>query len=208
MIRLVIVDDHDVVRHGIRSLFDSFSGFRVSGEAKTLAGAEDIVGATHPDVVLLDVRLPDSDDGRGAARLKARSPRTRVLVLSAFGDPATVRAALAAGADAFLVKDADGSAIREAVLAVHYGDRVMPAESITEPDADRNPLANERSPLSPREREVLQLLAEGYQNKEIAGFLNLAEKSVRNIVTRLLRKLRVSNRTEAALKARDILPSL
>ncbi len=165
MITLVMVDDHDVVRHGIRSLFDGVSGFCVSGEAATLADAEELVGVTHADVVLLDVRLPDSDDGRGAV-------------------------------------------IREAVLAVHYGDRVIPAEAMTEPGADQDPLAKERSPLSPREREVLQLLAEGYQNKEIAGLLNLAEKSVRNIVTRLFRKLRVSNRTEAALKARDILPLL
>lgn len=192
--RLVIVDDHSVVRAGVRSLFEGSPEFEVVGEADRLSAAVELCAHAKPTLVLLDVRLPDGERGNGAARIKEVSPETRVLVLSAFGDRDTVHEALYHGADGFLVKDADGAAIREAVAAVLRGEPVVPAP--------REPLPVEA--LSTREREVLQLLSEGYQNKEIAAALDLAEKSVRNVVTRLFRKLEVSNRTEAALRAREI----
>ena len=200
--RLVIVDDHSVVRAGVRSLFEGSPEFEVVGEADRLSAAVELCSHAKPTLVLLDVRLPDGDRGNGAARIKKVSPETRVLVLSAFGDRDTVREALDHGADGFLVKDADGAAIREAVAAVLRGETVVPAGFRPGVPAPREPLPVEA--LSTREREVLQLLSEGYQNKEIAAALELAEKSVRNVVTRLFRKLEVSNRTEAALRAREI----
>ena len=196
--RLVIVDDHSVVRAGVRSLFEGSPEFEVVGEADRLSAAVELCSHAKPTLVLLDVRLPDGDRGNGAARIKKVSPETRVLVLSAFGDRDTVREALDHGADGFLVKDADGAAIREAVAAVLRGEPVVPPGV----PGRRELLPVEA--LSTRERKVLQLLSEGYQNKEIAAALELAEKSVRNVVTRLFRKLEVSNRTEAALRAREI----
>lgn len=201
LISIFLVDDHHVVRNGVRSVIDGHDNLRVIGDAGSLTEAESALRVHDPDVVLLDLRLPDCTGVEAVCRLRALRPRTRIVVFTAFGSEANVRAALDAGAAGFLVKDADGKAIRRGVLAAMRGEIPVSARLAGDPLMGTAGSTFEPDPyefLSPREHQVLSLLAAGSQNKEIAANLGLAEKSVRNVVSRIFRKLQVGNRTEAA----------
>jgi NarL family two-component system response regulator LiaR len=203
MIRVLLVDDHAVVREGLRAFLDLQEGIEVAGEAGD--GSEGVAAAERlrPDVVLMDLVMPRLD-GVGAMReLRRRLPDARVIVLTSFTDEEKLLPALQAGAAGYLLKNAEPAELARAVRAAHAGEALLdPAvaarllESIAEA-ADAGP----REALTPREREVLALIGRGYANKRIALELGIAEKTVKTHVGHVLAKLGVADRTQAALHA-------
>lgn len=212
-ISVLIVDDHPVVRDGLRGMFESAPGFRVLGEAANGVEAVERAAALDPDVVLMDLRMPVLDGVAATRRLRAEQPAVRVIVLTTFDDDEEVFAALRAGAAGYLLKDASSAQLVDAVHAAARGEAVLQpsvaakvvaqfARLTAEPAAPRpQPLV---VPLSERELEVLRLLAGGRSNREIAAALFLAEGTVKNHVTSVLGKLDARDRTQAALRARDL----
>jgi DNA-binding NarL/FixJ family response regulator len=203
--RILIVDDHAIVRKGIQMLLDSEPVIQVVGEAQNGEEAMGQVEQLQPDVVLMDLVMP-GEDGLGAtALIKRHYPEVKVIVLTTFNDPLQIMAALRAGADGYLLKDADGEALLQAIQAVQKGGMPLHpaiANYIRETleQADMNRLYS----LTDREKEVLQLVAKGLSNKEVAHKLSLTEGTVRVYVSHIFDKLNVSSRTEAAVQAAKI----
>jgi DNA-binding NarL/FixJ family response regulator len=196
MINVLLVDDHPVVRQGLRSLLDVADGITVAGEAADGPAAIELAQALSPDIVLLDLKLPGMD---GIAVLEAlRATGTRVLVLTSVTDPARARQAVRAGAAGVLYKDIDPDALVRAIRTVHDGHLLLAADAAAAV-ADGGPQL--RHPLTNREREVLALIAEGRSNREIARGLRVSEKTVKAHVSSVLAKLGVQDRTQAAVYA-------
>lgn len=200
MIRVLIADDHPVVRQGLRTFLDLQDDITVVGEAGDGAQAVELVGRLSPDVLLLDLKMPVLD-GLGALERLAGAG-TRIVVLTSVSDPSDVGPAMRAGAAGFLYKDVDPLALVQAVRAVHGGQVLLA------PEAAEAMLASSSHggvpapvPLTEREREVLALIASGRSNREIARSLAVAEKTVKTHVSNVLMKLGVQDRTQAALYA-------
>lgn len=203
-ISVLLVDDHPVFRLGLAAVIEGFSGIEVVGEAATASEAIDMADDLQPDVVVMDVQLPDSSGIDATASLLARRPEVGVLMLTMFEDDDSVHAAMRVGARGYLVKGAGVQEIERAVRAVANGEMIL------SPTAARSARENWRPPgsglfpeLSEREGEVLDLLARGLDNGAIARRLTLSEKTVRNHVSNIFTKLRVANRSEAIVKARS-----
>ena len=206
MVRVLIVDDHALVRGGLRAVLDTTDDCQVVGEAATGEEAVERALALRPDVVVMDLSMPGAGGVAATAALRTDLPSARVLVLTTFADDARVRAALAAGATGYLLKDATPDDVVRAVRAtardeVPIDPRVarslLPA---TGTDADPVPSG---PVLPPREREVLVRLARGLSNRQIASELGIAERTVKVHVGSVFRRLQVADRTTAALWARD-----
>jgi two-component system, NarL family, response regulator DevR len=207
VIRVFVADDHAVVRSGLRAVLDDQDGVEVVGEA---ANAEDAVArvlALAPDVVLLDVRMGDGDDASGidaCRRIRSELPGARVIMFTSFGDRDSALSAIMGGASGFLTKNVPHARLIEAVRAAARGETTLDP-SVTAPILDalarRARSGGEHDDLSEREREVLTLIARGYTNKEIARELVISPFTARNHVTRILEKLGVSRRSEAAVEA-------
>lgn len=204
MIHVLIADDHAVLRHGLRLILESASDLAVIGEAST--GAEAIVQAIalSPDVVLMDLDLPDISGIEATQRIRAASPDTRVLILTVSDRKADFIGALKAGARGYLLKSMDSREVLAAIRRVADGEAVLPPklaarllDEIAEP-AQPEPSVEE---LTERELGVLNLLAQGMGNKEIAASLNISENTVKTHVRSILSKLGVRSRTEAAAHA-------
>jgi DNA-binding NarL/FixJ family response regulator len=203
-ITLFLVDDHDVVRRGLRAYAEVLPGLEVVGEASDGEQAIARIGAlaaagAEPAVVLMDLVLPGLDGVETTAELLRRHPRLRVLVLTSFGGQQRVQMALAAGAAGYLLKSADVDEVANAILAVARGEVHLDAEAA---GYLRQEQASIRA-LTPRELEVLGLLAEGCSNQEIARRLAITERTARTHVSNLLGKLRLGSRTQAALLAQQ-----
>ncbi|TQS41052.1 response regulator [Cryptosporangium phraense] len=206
VIRVLIADDHLVVRRGIRALLSSLDGVEVVGEA---ANGEDVLREaqlTRPDVVVMDVQMPSMDGIEATRRLGSVLPDVPVLVLTMFEDDDTVFAAMRAGARGYLLKGAEQQDILSAVRSVVAGQVVIgPGIAsrlityLSAPPAQDVPFPE----LTPREREILDRIAAGRTNTAIAGELGLAAKTVGNHVSAIFAKLRVASRAEAIVRARE-----
>jgi two-component system, NarL family, response regulator DevR len=205
LVRVFLVDDHEVVRRGVAEVLEDEPGITVVGEAGTVAEALARVPAVRPDVVLLDMRLPDGDGADLCARLRGRDPQLRCLVLTSYSDDDAVAAAVQAGCSGYLLKRVRGSAIVSAVRTVAAGGTLFQSEGGMEAlqrtgrtNADRLAL------LTEQERSVLRLIGEGLTNRQIGDRMGLAEKTVKNYTSHLLAKLGLERRTQAAILATEL----
>lgn len=198
-IRILIVDDHAVVRQGLRAFLQLQPDLAIVGEAADSDSAVRAAKKLAPDVVLLDLLLPGARGASVVAALRAAAPTARVLVLSSYADEAQVFAVLQAGAGGYLLKDVQPEALADALRQVHQG------LSVLHPDVARRLTAPATSipgaDFTGRERDVLKLIAQGFANKEIAQRLFIAEATVKTHVSNILQKLGVADRTQAALYA-------
>ena len=200
--RVMIVDDHEVVREGLRSLLRRREELAVVGEADSVASAIKEARRTEPDVVIMDVRLPDGSGVEACREIRAERPDTKVLMLTSYADEEAVFASIMAGAVGYLLKQTSTRTLIEAI------ERVMKGESLLDPAVTRRVLERVRSGkqdeddglglLSEQERKILDLIAEGKTNKEIAKEIFLSDKTVKNYVSSILSKLNMRRRSEAA----------
>ncbi len=199
-IRVYVVDDHAVVRGGLRYLLGEHDGIEVVGEAGTVAAALDGIGACRPDVAVVDVRLPDGNGVELVREIRSRQPAVQCLILTTSADDEAFFHAVVAGACGYLVKDADPEVLAQSVRAAARGESLIGREVID--DLRRRsralPPSDMLSDLTAQERRILKYVAEGLTNGEIAARLELAEKTVRNNVSNILSKLGMRNRTELA----------
>lgn len=197
-IRTLLVDDHRIVREGIRSLLEAQEGINVVGEAENGRDAFKLVGELKPDVILMDISMPLLNGIEATRQIKRDFPKTRILILSLYDDEETIRQALAAGAMGYLTKDAATKELISAIQTVHNGEMVL-SPAITRMVVEdylrwADIKVDSSDKLTPREREVLQLIAEGYTNKEIAEILKIAIKTVKAHRANLMQKLNLHNK--------------
>lgn len=203
VVRVLVVDDHPIVRQGLRSFLSSRDGIDVVGEAGTAADALAEASALSPDVVLLDLVMPGGGTIDAIASMRALSPAPRILVLTSFGGGDQVLPAVRAGASGYVLKDIAPSELEAAIRAVHRGGVVLDPHVAPTVMAEvtREPSAPGIDELTPRERDVLRLLAQGLSNHDLAATLYVSEKTVKTHVSSILQKLRLADRTQAALFA-------
>ena len=200
-IRVLLVDDHPVVRQGLRALLSTQDGIEVVGEADDGDVAVSAAERLSPDVVLMDVVMPAMDGVEALRRIVERRPQTRVVMLTSYADERRAMEAVDAGASGFLLKDASPRDVVSAIRAAHRGEAVLHPAVAAKLMAERRRPPAAHSDLTPRELEVLRLVARGLQNKRIAAELHLSEKTVKTHVSAVLRKLDVTDRTQAAMYA-------
>ena len=203
-IRVLIADDHAIVRKGIRALLSETSGFEVVAEAVDGQEAVERASVTHPDVVLMDLVMPLMDGIEATREITRRQPDVRVLVLTSFAADAKVFPAIKAGASGYLLKDSSPDDLIRAIRQVHRGEPSLHPtiarkllQEVAHP-AERLPAPE---PLTPREMAVLRLIAQGLSNQDIADQISVSEPTVRAHVSRILGKLHLASRTQAALYA-------
>jgi DNA-binding NarL/FixJ family response regulator len=201
MIRILLVDDQDLIRRGMKALLKSDADLEIVGEANNGEAAVAQVEQLKPDLVLMDVRMPGMDGVAATRIICQRFPHTRVLVLTTFDDQTYVRQALEAGAAGYLLKDTPFEELTQAIRMVHKGyTQLGPGIASKALGGEPAPPAQvDLGDLTPREREILQLIAQGSSNREIAQQLFLSEKTVRNHVSNLLSRLGLRDRTQAAI---------
>ena len=205
-VRVFLVDDHEVVRRGVAEVLEDDPGITVAGEAGSVAEALARVPAVRPDIVLIDMRLPDGDGAALCRGLRQRVPGLRCLVLTSYSEQDALDAAVRAGASGFLLKQVRGPALVSAVLTVASGGTLFDEVSPT-PPRSRGPAATgaERlGILTDQERTVLRLIGEGLTNRQIGDRMGLAEKTVKNYTSHLLAKLGLERRTQAAILATEL----
>jgi DNA-binding NarL/FixJ family response regulator len=204
VIRVLLADDHAVVRQGLRTFLDLQDDIEVVAEADDGAAAVDAAERTQPDVILLDLVMPGVDGVGALKRLRAAGSRARVIVLTSFGDDDKLFAALRAGAAGYLLKDVQPAELVRAIRSAHDGNSPLSetiATRIVEEIAQGGGAPAAVDDLTPRERDVLILIARGRSNKVIALELGVAEKTVKTHVSHILGKLGLTDRTQAALFA-------
>lgn len=199
-----LLDDHEIVRRGLRELIEAEEDLTVVGEADTAEVALGRIPATGPDVAVLDVRLPDGDGVEVCRDIRSRRPDIACLMLTSYADDEALFAAIMAGAAGFVLKQVRGNDLIEAIRRVGAGESLLdPAVTARVLDRLRNRDGgdDELAGLTPQERRILALIGEGMTNRQIGEALYLAEKTVKNYVSNLLSKLGMSRRTEAAAYA-------
>jgi NarL family two-component system response regulator LiaR len=203
-IRVMIVDDHAVVRQGLKTFLDLQDDILVAGEASDGADAVQRVDELAPDVILMDLIMPRLDGIEAVRRIKRARPKTQVLVLTSFGDDQKVFAAIRAGAIGFLLKDVSPRDLAAAIFAAHRGEATLSPGIATrlmqELATGGQPAADEHA-LTERERAVLALIAQGRSNRQISDDLAISEKTVKTHVSNILTKLHLEDRTQAAIFA-------
>ncbi|MFI9011148.1 response regulator [Actinosynnema sp. NPDC053489] len=211
-VRVLIADDQALFREALATLLEVQPGIEVVGEAGDGEQAVRRCAELRPDVVLMDLRMPVLDGIAATHRLRVEQPGVRVLALTTFDDDADVFAAVRAGAVGYLLKDVSSARLVEALVAARRGESVLQPSVAAKlvarvarlPHEEGEPRPRPPVPLTQRELDVVRLLAEGRSNREIAGRLFLAEGTVKNLVTGVLAKLGVRDRTQAALRAREL----
>lgn len=212
-LKLLLVDDQAMFREALRTLLSLQSDFAIAGEAADGAAALELMRHERPDVVLMDLRMPGMAGVEATRRLRAEFPEVRVIVLTTFEEDEEVFAALRAGAVGYLLKASPSAKLYEAIRLAARGESLLEPSVAAKLVAEFSRLTEREppkqsleliEPLSTREREVLRLLTEGLSNKEIGARLNLAEGTVKNHMSQVLGKLGALDRTQAALRAREL----
>ncbi len=227
LIKVILADDHPVVRHGLAAIVDAEDDIEVVGQAEDGQQVISLVHSLKPDVVLMDLQMPVLDGVEATRRIRAETPGTKVIILTTFADDDYIYDGISAGARGYLLKDAPPDQLIEAIRAAHRGESLLDPEvaarildrfssmvgqsnSSQAPQPEKTekeqaPSVAENSPkLTPRELEVLELMAKGYRNKDIAEALVIAERTVKIHVGNVLNKLNTSNRTEAVAVAMQL----
>jgi DNA-binding NarL/FixJ family response regulator len=211
-LRLVVVDDHEIVRQGLVALLLRRDAFQVVGEAGTVEEALAVVRRFEPDLVIMDVRLPDGSGIEACREIRAELPGTRVVILTSYPDEEAVLSAIIAGASGYLLKQIRGRDLVNALEAVGRGESLLDP-AVTEKVLDRvrrmasGTYTDELAALTAQEQRILLLVAEGMTNKEIAAEVFLSDKTVKNYVSSILSKLNLERRAQAAaFMARHRLP--
>jgi len=203
-VRVFLLDDHEIVRRGVKELLEADGDLEVVGEAATAAEALARIPPTRPDVGVLDVRLPDGDGVQVCREIRSAHPEIQCLMLTSFADDEALFQAIMAGASGYVLKQIKGADVVEAVRAVASG-RSLLDPSVTARVLERLRSGSEEDELlarlSPQERNILRLIADGLTNRQIAEQVHLAEKTVKNYVSNLLSKLGMERRTQAAVYA-------
>jgi DNA-binding NarL/FixJ family response regulator len=202
-LRVMLVDDHEVVREGLRALLNRRPGMRVVAEAGTVAQAVEVAARETPDVVVMDVRLPDGTGVEACREIRSHRPETRMIMLTSYADEEAVMASILAGASAYLLKQTRGQQLADAVEAVARGESLLdPQVTLQVLEQMRNLSggagAGKETQLNENENKILKLIAEGKTNREIAAEIYLSDKTVKNYVSSILSKLNLRRRSEAA----------
>jgi two-component system response regulator DevR len=206
-IRIFLLDDHEVVRRGIAELLGAVPGFEIVGEAGTVEQALPRVLAAKPDVALLDARLPDGSGIDVCRDIRSALPATYCLILTSYDDQDAVLSSVLAGASGYVLKEVRTSGLVDAIRQVAIGRSLIDPSVIAqvmERVRDGSPTDSRLASLTQREREVLDLIAEGLTNRQIGERMFLAEKTVKNYVSHLLAKLGLERRTQAAVLATEL----
>jgi two-component system response regulator DevR len=202
-LRVMLVDDHEIVRDGIKGVLHSTDDIVVTAEASSVREAIDEADRTRPDVVVMDVRLADGSGIEATREIRAKHPKTRVVMLTSFADDEALFASIMAGADGYVLKQVRSGDLLRAIRTVGAGESLLDP-TVTSSVLDRlrkgkHLMKDERlARLSPQEERILQAIADGRTNREIGDELRLAEKTVKNYVSAILSKLEVARRAEAA----------
>jgi DNA-binding NarL/FixJ family response regulator len=208
--RLLLADDHRMFRQGLRELIERKTNFEVVGEASTGREALALVEALRPDIVLLDIQMPDLDGVAVARQLAQHHPEVKLIMLTMYRQDQQIVETIRAGARAYLLKDADAEELISVIERVQRGEAALDPVLTTQvfEAVRRGSSPTDVEPLTEREREILQRLAEGHDNRTIAAQLYLSEKTVGNRLSEIFQKLGVTNRTQAALVAvqRGLIP--
>ena len=211
-LRLLVVDDHEVVRQGLVSLLERREGFQVVAQAGTVAEAIEAAHKYQPDLIVMDVRLPDGSGIEACREIRSEQPQTRVVILTSYPDEEAVFASIVAGASGYLLKQIRGRDLVAALEAVGRGESLLDP-AVTEKVLDRvlriasGTYTDELAQLTRQEQKILLLIAEGKTNKEIAAEIFLSDKTVKNYVSSILAKLNLQRRSQAAaFVARHRLP--
>lgn len=206
-VRVAVVDDHEIVRRGVRDLIDSTAGLVFAGEADSVAAALRLLPALRPRVAILDVRLPDGDGVALCRELRSRMPELVCLMLTSYSDDDALFEAVMAGASGYLLKQVRGNDLIRAVRAVASGESILdPASTTRMLDRLRTAVPRDAGPereLSAREYHLLDLIGQGLTNRQIADRTGLTEKTVKNYVSRLLQKLGMARRAQIAAFATE-----
>lgn len=208
MIRLLLVDDQDLIRRGLKALLGTDPTLEVVGEAANGQEAVTQVAQLNPDVVLMDVRMPGTDGVAGTQQICQQFPDTKVLMLTTFDDQEYVTQALQAGASGYLLKDTPFDELTQAIALVHKGyTQIGPGlatQVLTHPTPANSGDLEPWLGLSEREQDIVRLVAQGHNNREIAQSLHIAEKTVKNYLTNILSQLGLRDRTQLAIAALKI----
>ena len=203
MLRLLVVDDHEVVRQGLVALLDRREGFQVVAQAGTVAESIEAARRHQPDIVVMDVRLPDGSGIEACREIRALRPETRVVMLTSYPDEEAVLSAIVAGASGYLLKQIRARDLVSALESVGRGESLLDP-AVTERVLERirrmatGALTDELAQLTAQEQKILMLVAEGKTNKEIAVEVYLSDKTVKNYVSSILAKLNLERRAQAA----------
>jgi two-component system, NarL family, response regulator DevR len=206
MIRLLIIDDHEMVREGLKAMLTAEADFEIVGEAANAEQAYELIARSHPDVILLDIRLPGVSGIEVCRIVTERYPETAVIILTTFSDETLVAQCIQAGARGFIVKDIERFDLKRSIRAVARGEAAIDPKAAVAVLAQlrRAPQVSDEpspEPLSPQQLVILRLIAQGLSSREIATQLYLSENTVKGYVQEMLHRLSVKNRTEAVMVA-------
>ena len=202
-IRVMVIDDHPIVREGVRSLLSNYADFKVVGEAESGRSALECVGEMAPDVILLDIRMPGESGVEVLKQLRQVAPAARVLMLTSFNDDEYITGALRADAHGYILKNASDETLTSAIRAVYHGERVLSPQVMERvmQHIGEEPNAENGNAIEEDERRILRLLAEGASNAKIAAELYLSEATIKRKLQEIFEKMAVHSRAQAAAEA-------
>lgn len=207
--RVLLVDDHEIVRRGLRAVLQERAEIAVVGEAGTVQSGIEEAARLQPDIVVMDLRLPDGSGVEACREIRSQSPDTKVIILTSYADEDALFAAVMAGASGYVLKDLDPDRLQEAIVTVGRGGSLLDPKLATavlerlRRGGAQHPADDKFSTLSPQEDRILGYIGEGLTNREIAELLNLSEKTIKNYVSQIYAKLHIKRRSQAATIATE-----